>query len=65
MDYAFAKFKNYRVIATYSGKILNDIEIKYFAESNTDKIKQDYLKLVKIDTDKSNDIDSIKITNIL
>jgi len=65
MDYAFSKFKNYRVSSSYSGKILNDIEIKYFAESNTNKTKKDYLKLVKIATDKNSNLDSIYLKNTL
>jgi hypothetical protein len=65
MDYAFSKFLNYKIASTYSGTILNDIEVKYFAESNTNKIKQDYLKLVKISTNINSNLDSIKIINIL
>jgi len=65
MDYSFSDFLNYKVTWAYSWQILNNIEIKYFAESNTDKKKEDYLELVKIDTDKSTDLDSIYIRNTL
>ncbi len=64
-NYNFWKFQNYKVSWAYSGQILNNLEIKYFSDSNLDHKKQDYLKLIKIDTDKSSNLDSIYIKNIL
>jgi len=63
--YWFSKFQNYKILWTYSWQILNNLNIKYFSESNLDHKKQDYLKLIRIDTDKTNDLDSIYIKNIL
>ncbi len=65
LKYWFSKFKDYKISATYSWQFLNDININYFAESNTNHKKQNYLKLIKIRTNKSSDLDSIYIKNIL
>jgi len=63
--YWFSKFQNYKILWTYSWQILNNLNIKYFSESNLDHKKQDYLKLIRINTDKTSDLDSIYIKNIL
>ncbi len=65
MDIWLYKFKKYRVNSTYSWQILNNINLDYFSENNLDHKKQNYLRLVKISTDKNNDLDSIYINNIL
>jgi type II secretory pathway pseudopilin PulG len=64
LTYWFSKFLNYKIKWAFSWQILNDVEIKYFAESNLDHKKQDYLKLIKIDTQNSNNLDNIQIENI-
>jgi type II secretory pathway pseudopilin PulG len=64
LNYGFSKFLNYKIKWSYSWQVLNDIAVKYFAESNLDHKKQDYLRLIKIDSEKNNDIDSINIENI-
>jgi len=64
-DYSFSKFKNYKVSWTYSWQILNFVNIRYFSKLNLDHKKQNYLRLIKIDTDKSSDLDQIFIQNIL
>ena len=56
--WVFNEVQNYKIVWEYSWDVLNNLYINYF-----DKDK--FLKLVKIDTDISSDLNEIKVVNIL